>query len=137
MCGNMVNIIGVIVVPVMFSILSIHMNNKNSYAQTENEIRKSITDATNKLTDIWLNNSLENCQNREQYVKVAIEQYLNAYEDACAKYLDSKVDKKRFRKLYMSEIKNLVEDRNLNQYFQFGSKYGAIKKVYSKWYDLE
>lgn len=69
----------------------------------------------------------------------AIENNLNAYEEACAKYLDKKVDKGRFAKLYKSEIKQVVENNDLKQKYFDGvtSKYKAILKVYKEWEDLE
>lgn len=125
------------VVSLIFTIIYANKNKKANYGQIENKIRESITAATNRLTDILLKSDTENNQYKEQYLNIAIEQYLNSYEEACAKYLDSKVDKKRFRKIYTDEIKNIVEDSNFNKYFQFGSKYDAIKKVYDEWFNLE
>jgi len=39
----------------------------------------------------------------------AVEGYLNAYEDACGKYLDRKIDPVRFKKVYVKEIENLCD----------------------------
>ncbi|MGL5267579.1 MAG: hypothetical protein ACRC9E_15390 [Plesiomonas shigelloides] len=63
---------------------------------------------------------------------------LNQYDDACAKYLDNKIDKVRFRKTYSTEIKNLVENQHLSEYFNpTTSKYKPILMIYKEWYDLE
>lgn len=68
----------------------------------------------------------------------AIESNLNAYEEACAKYLDGKVDKERFKKNYNIEIRQLVENKNYANYFNpTTSTYKAILKVYKQWNDLE
>ena len=68
----------------------------------------------------------------------AIENNLNAYEEACAKYLDKKVDKKRFKKIYRTEIKQLVESPDLKSKFDaLITKYKAIAKVYIEWENLE
>lgn len=105
------------------------------YGQTELSIRDAITSAKNRVA----NTIQDTTQNpyKDQMVKFAIEEFINTYEEACAKYIDKKVDKKRFRKIYSDEIKNLVESNELKKYFQFGSKYEAIKKVYGEWFKLE
>jgi len=60
------------------------------------------------------------------------------YEDGCAKYLDEKIDKDRFKKTYQVEIRNLLEANDLKAYFDpHSSRYKAIIKVYSAWENLE
>lgn len=67
-----------------------------------------------------------------------IEDNLNAYDDACAKYLDGKVDKKRFEKSYKVSIRNIVETEEFKSFFDpTTSRYKAILKVYKEWEDLE
>lgn len=62
------------------------------------------------------------------------EDLLNAYEEACAKYIDNKVDKKRFYKMYVSEIRQLVENEPYKKIFnEIGCKFDAIINVYNKW----
>ena len=74
----------------------------------------------------------------EKVFKAAVENNINAYEDACAKYLDKKVDQIRFEKLYKAEIRQLVESDDLSEYFDgVTSKYKAILKVYDQWENLE
>ena len=68
----------------------------------------------------------------------AIESNLNAYEEACAKYLDNKVDKERFKRNYSVEIRQLVENTNYKKYFDATtSPYKCILKVYNEWNNLE
>jgi CRISPR/Cas system CSM-associated protein Csm2 small subunit len=68
----------------------------------------------------------------------AVESNLNAYEEACAKYLDRKVDRKRFKKIYKTEMRQLVEDDNLRDRFEpLTSRFKAIMKVYDEWENLE
>lgn len=122
---------------VIFSKINMNKIEKIYYGQSELAIRESITNAKNKITDILSNVNNQNNLYTKQCMKVAIEQLLNSYEEACTKYIDSKIDKKRFKKTYFNEIKNLVESEELNQYFNFGSKYDAIKKVYNEWFNLE
>jgi hypothetical protein len=69
----------------------------------------------------------------------AVEQQLNSYEDACAKYLDHKIDTQRFEKTYSVEIRKLCEKdggtihKLLHPHF--ASNYKAIWAVYEKWND--
>ena len=87
----------------------------------------------------------QKCSNNDETVKLlknalksAMERTVNAYEEACAKYLDGKVDKERFKKNYHIEIRQLVEDNNYKKYFDSTtSSYKAILKVYKEWNDLE
>ena len=69
----------------------------------------------------------------------SIENNLNAYELACSKYIDCKIDTERFKKTYHTEIRQLVENKNLNlKYFNpLTSKFKAIMKVYDEWNNLE
>ena len=68
----------------------------------------------------------------------AIENNINAYEDACTKYLDEKIDKVRFKKSYHTEIRQLVESEKLQSYFNpVTSKFKGILKVYDEWNNLE
>ncbi|MGW6297976.1 hypothetical protein [Peribacillus butanolivorans] len=74
----------------------------------------------------------------EGIYKSSIEDNLNAYEEACAKYLDKKVDRKRFKKIYKAEIKQLVENEShTNHFHPTTSRFKAILKVYNKWENLE
>lgn len=70
-----------------------------------------------------------------------IENYLNAYEDACGKYIDNKIDKIRFRKSYISEIQNLcdasVESYSKHMHPKATSKFEAIWKVFDEWHRHE
>lgn len=125
------------IISMVFSKINMNKTEKIYYGQSELAISESITNAKNRVTDILANASEQNNQYTNQCMKVAIEQLLNSYEEACAKYIDSKVDKKRFKKTYFDEIKNIVESVELNEYFKFGSKYDAIKMVYEEWFNLE
>jgi len=67
----------------------------------------------------------------------AAEQLLNAYEDACGKYIDNKIDKERFKQSYKKEIRRLCEkDRgtiHMLLHPQESSSFIAIWSVYEKW----
>jgi hypothetical protein len=69
----------------------------------------------------------------------ALEDNLNAYEGACAKYLDEKIDRIRFRKMYLDEIGNLCRAKDSHPIHAFmhpadNSKFQAIWKVYREWH---
>lgn len=70
-----------------------------------------------------------------------VEDHLNAYEDACGKYLDDKIDRERFKKSYVSEIGNICnhEIASYAKHMQpkSNSKYEAIWKVFDEWHRFE
>ena len=68
---------------------------------------------------------------------MSLEMVCNAYDEAWAKYLDGKVDKVRFKKLYYTEIKNLVEDNNTKPHYNtIDSKFQATIKI-EEWNNFE
>ena len=70
-------------------------------------------------------------------LKALDEDVLNAYDEACAKYIDKKVDRERFEKMYMHEIRQLVEfDDFAHKYNCIQSRYNATKRVYDEWNNL-
>lgn len=130
-------------------IYTFNSNKKNraiEYANIEYTIANSITNAKNRVEDISVD--IEECkasnapsevlQRKKQRFISAIESLLNAYEEACGKYNDKKIDKKRFKKTYMREIRQLVENRELDKYFNsVTSPYQAILRVYNEWNNIE
>jgi hypothetical protein len=71
-----------------------------------------------------------------------VEDWLNAYEEACAKYIDDKIDRKRFRQLYRREVRQICEASEERQAEiwkllqpESTSSYSAIWKVYKEWKD--
>lgn len=68
----------------------------------------------------------------------ATQTLINYYDSACSKYTDGKVDKVRFKKSYKNEIRKLVENKDLNEYFDpLTSSYKPILNVYTEWEHLE
>ena len=95
------------------------------YTQKEN--KKKLTEDD----EIHYSIAKDRCQNAKQ-------DYLNAFEEACMKYLDNKVDKERFRKTYFVELKNIVSADSFKSYIDpTSSPYNAIKSVYEQWYNQE
>lgn len=68
---------------------------------------------------------------------MAGENYRNVYEDACSKYIDGKIDKKRFKNMYQKEIRKLVEDNPHKEFYASAqSPYTCTISVYNEWRDF-
>ena len=103
------------------------------------QIREMISSAQCRYTDLGIQLSKDD-QNETLIASVnaALEYVLNVYDEACAKYIDKKVDRERFKKLYITEIRNLVENDSTKSYYVMPqSKFQATVKVYREWYNLE
>lgn len=122
--------------------------NKISQGQAETQMRELIMRArqevsvcSEKLVNCVLTDNKNSSQLQTVYQKMfdaAQEDLRNAYEEACSRYLDVKVDKERFKRMYYSEIQNLVENKDQIEYFDtVKSRYKCILKVYKEWFDLE
>lgn len=105
----------------------------------ETQVRSAIAEAYYNLIEISVMVAKEpGNEFLVRTLKGTEEIYLNAYEDACGKYIDSKIDKERFKKMYHSEIRRLVEEEPYkSEYATEQSPYHATKKVYREWYNLE
>ena len=98
---------------VIFSKINMNKIEKIYYGQSELAIRESITNAKNKITDILSNVNNQNNLYTKQCMKVAIEQLLNSYEEACAKYIDSKIDKKDLKRHILMKLRILWNQKSL------------------------
>jgi len=123
------------------------------HGMVELEISQSIENAKSKLNEISIIMvpfvSKENLQSISKEDSATLELYrknlnaatqtlLNYYDAACSKYIDGKVDKVRFKKSYKGEIRKLVENKNLEEYFNpLTSSYKPILNVYTEWENLE
>ncbi len=131
--------IGISILAFLFSLFSFFKSNALNKGQVEMQIREMISSAKWRYSDLGIQFAKDN-QNTilEKSIIAALEDVLNAYDEACAKYLDNKVDKERFKKLYINEIRNLVEDEATKQYYGMPqSKFKATLKVYNKWNNFE
>lgn len=113
--------------------------NKLVQAQVEMQIRERITYARTRYEDLIINHSKEL---DDKLIKMVYEstkeEFLNAYDEACQKYLDKKVDKERFKKSYFIEIQSIVKSEDFKQKYDTQSTpYKATVKVYNEWFDLE
>ena len=136
------------------SIISIYKSNKASetanklnkdaniltQGQVEIQIREMISAAKSRYIDVgcrFANNDSDKSL-LKPIVAAVEEEVCNAYDEACMKYLDNKVDIERFKKNYFNEIKNLVEDENTREkYIEPQTKFHATVEVYKKWNNLE
>lgn len=119
----------------------------------ELEISQSIENAKSKINEISMvmvpfvsKENLETITSEDSetltlYRKnfnAATQTLINYYDSACSKYSDEKVDRVRFKKTYKNEIRKLVENENLKEYFNpLTSSYKPILNVYSEWEHLE
>ncbi len=113
--------------------------NEMQMGQVEMQIREMISSARARYQDkVCEMMKYEDEDIKKALMDAAHEDFLNAYDEACAKYLDSKVDRLRFKKLYHDEIRQLVTDAtNIEKYREPQTKYHATVKVYKEWNDLE
>jgi hypothetical protein len=108
--------------------------------------RQPVRDLTVKIVEV-IDGAHPNKLNAEQKRRLepldkafheAVEDNLNAYEDACAKYVDGKIDKDRFKKMYIEEIRNICvqKDGPVHSFMhpEGSSKFQAIWKVYREWH---
>jgi len=119
-------------------------NLKHNMAQTELHIQELLVNARKLFLDINLEKlklSLDgNSDAKELAQKLtsnSLQEILNAYEIACMKYLDSKVDKDRFKKAYFQEVRQIFENDSYKPFLSKENSFHALKKVNSDWNNLE
>lgn len=102
----------------------------------ETQLRQEITEATKEVNHYAV--MLEEKPDSKVLLKAYLsseEMYRNAYEDACAKYLDGKIDKARFKKMYGNEVHNLVNDEEQSKFYATNQTvYASTVAVYKEWY---
>lgn len=123
------------------------------YGMVELEMRQAIENAKSKVNEISMvmaplvaKDESKTISNEESstlsiYRKnfnASVQTLMNTYDDACSKYIDGKVDKVRFKKNYKYEIRNLLENKELKEYFDpLTSRYKPILNVYTEWENME
>lgn len=131
--------IGISILAFGFSLFSFFKSNALTKGQVEMQIREMISSAKWRYADlgIQLSKDIENATLAAS-TTAALEDVLNAYDEACAKYIDNKIDRERFKKLYAAEIRNLVEDDSTKDYYVMPrSRFQPTVTVYRKWNNLE
>lgn len=129
----------------IFSIFAFKRSSPLENGQFEVQIREMISNAKSKLLETSYRISQEDFKTKEEETQkekrellesifeAALEELKNAYDEACAKYIDKKIDRKRFKNLYMSEIEGFVNDYK-ESYNIDTSKFIDTCKVYNKWF---
>jgi hypothetical protein len=129
---------------------AIALENLNLHAgMVELEIRQAIENAKTKVNDMAIImaplKAKEEAKTIDEEGKITLDSYsknfnaavqtlMNTYDDACSKYIDNKVDKTRFKKTYRYEIRNLLGNKDLKEYFDpLTSRYKPILIVYAEW----
>ena len=130
--------------------------NEISIGQTETALREQIALARQRMEDVGFKiqevlrgRKKDQLSQEEQshlaFLKTswnsAVEGYLNAYEDACGKFVDTKIDPTRFKKMYIEEIRNICEPKHesyeRHMHPEATSKFEAIWKTYKEWHRHE
>lgn len=110
---------------------------KTGQGQLEIQLRELINVASREIAHYGL--ELEKSPSSKILIKAfesAEEQYRNAYEEACGKYLDGKLDKERFEKMYLIEIQNLVTNKDQKEHYDATqSHYRCTLAVYNEWFN--
>ena len=126
-------------------LLEIEENNlKHNMAQTELHIQELLVNARKLFLDINLEKLKLSFDNNSDAKELAnkltsnsLQEILNAYEIACMKYLDSKVDKDRFKKTYYQEVRQIFENISYKPFLNKENSFHALKKVNQEWNNLE
>lgn len=112
--------------------ISFFRSNAYTKGTVEIYIRNMITTArNNQLQAIIEAAKLDSDKDKElikNIIDSSTEDLLNAYDEACAKFNDAKVDKERFKKLYTSEIIDIY--KNNKTYIKDSENYKALEKTY-------
>ena len=137
----MISIVGAII-SIIALIKSFNTDRKThnfAQGQIEIQVREMISQKKTRYADlgIQLEGNPENASLKNA-INAALEEVLNAYDEACSKYIDNKIDRIRFKKSYVQEIRNIVEDSNTKGYYLPPvSRYKATLIVYEEWNNLE
>lgn len=131
MCNIVLDMISLMisVIAIIVSLFTWHISNKRETAEVEIEIKRMIDDRKDKIESIL--------QDKKK-INYLIEEELNAYDKACALYLDKKVDRNRFKKDYIVEINNLFNSDEIIKIGRLNEErcvYVNLKKVYNIWKD--
>lgn len=116
--------------------------NKMAMGSEELQVRELIRNARNRVEDLSIklfnDETKKDNEAFKQSFNSALEGVCNAYDEACSKYIDEKIDKTRFKQTYFNEIKNWVEDESVKEkYVEPQTRFHATVAVYNEWNNLE
>lgn len=125
--------------------LDIETNNlKQNMAQTELYIQELLVNARTLFININLeiiklsiDGNEELTKIRDNLTQMSLQEILNAYEVACMKYLDEKIDTERFQKTYSQEVRQIFENPSYTPLLSKTNSFHALKKVNDKWHNPE
>lgn len=107
---------------------------KTGNGNVELQIRSMIFEAKHRQFEVMIKLVENPNEKRFKIITDALtEDILNAYDEACAKYNDRKVDRERFKKMYFHEIGQLVENFP-DKYNSVTTRFKATLTVYQEWY---
>jgi len=126
-------------------LLEIEENNlKHNMAQTELYIQELLVNARKIFIDVNLEILRISIEGNSEAIEIAgkltsstLQEILNSYEVACMKYLDKKIDTKRFKKTYYQEIRQIFENDSYKVLLDKKHSFHALKKVTEEWNNLE
>ena len=113
-----------------------------SLSQAIENAKGRVVDITNLMTPLVSKSEANTITKEEEYTletykksfNATVETLMNVYDEACSKYIDGKVDRLRFKKTYKYEIRNLLENEELSEYFKpLTSRYKSILAVWDEW----
>jgi hypothetical protein len=136
----------VAIIALVISVIALVKGSKSSQFALEMSVHQNIVATkervVDRLNDLSRMAVRENRTEEEQSLckiltqshRVALENNLNAYDDACEKYLSKKIGKKWFKSQYQREIRSLVNDKNYTEFFDATkSPFRNILKLYNEW----
>jgi len=120
---RLIEVASAIIVPFIIYIIG----RKLSHASIEIQIREMIS--TSKIRSLGKGNTTSSSEN-DPY----IEDLLNSYDEACAKYLDKKVSRKSFERMYKFEIRGMIQNEPFSYYYlKRPEEYASTLAVYKDW----
>lgn len=114
----------------LFSFINSLYDRLASQGQTELQIQQQLFEAEQTLLNIYM---LRNKYDNKTYNSILLigkQSYLNVFDSACAKYLDRRINKKRFILTYKEAVINLFEDDSFNYLIYNSNGYKALIKFY-------
>lgn len=132
----------VALIPALYYLFDIYKR-RNDHATKDmdlaNLLQKTETDFSNGMLKIEeMKKDGHSKKQLEKYADAITTTYLNSIDNMCTQYLDGKVDKERFKKIFFEYIRQVMENPNMKKFLDTATtKHRAIIKVYKKWYDLE
>ncbi len=128
--------LGIAILGLVLSAISFIRTNAYTKGTVEIYIRNMISTARNNQNQIIIQiQNISDDQLKTDLLESSIEDLLNAYDEACAKYNDRKVDKKRFRMLYTTEILDVYKENK--DFIKETENFKALEKVYNEFTNKE